>query len=81
MDSKSLEGRQLYCIKLCGLVGRERLSWYDDTRITYERVPDCSPITVWRGTIADQAKLRGVLTRMWDMNLTVLSVTRIEADT
>jgi hypothetical protein len=32
------------------------------------------------GTVADQAKLRGLLSKIWDLNLTVLSVNRIEPE-
>lgn len=29
------------------------------------------------GPVADQAALRGILSKVWDLNLTLLSVTRI----
>jgi hypothetical protein len=28
------------------------------------------------GSLADQAALRGILTRLWDLNLTLISVVR-----
>jgi hypothetical protein len=33
-------------------------------------------ITTLTSTVADQAALCGILTRIWDLNLTVVSVTR-----
>jgi hypothetical protein len=44
--------------------------------VAFERASDGSPITTLAGPIADQATLRGVLNRIWDLNLTLLSVTR-----
>ncbi len=32
------------------------------------------PITVLTGPVVDQAALRGILNRLWDLNLTVISV-------
>ena len=37
-------------------------------------------ITTLTGPVADQAALRGILTKVWDLNLTLISVTRIERD-
>jgi hypothetical protein len=34
--------------------------------------------TVLTGSLADQAALRGVLTRLWDLNLDIISVIRID---
>ncbi|MBN1259046.1 MAG: hypothetical protein JXB35_00055 [Anaerolineae bacterium] len=36
---------------------------------------DGSPVTMLTGAIADQAALRGLLNRLWDLNLTLISVT------
>jgi len=37
-----------------------------------------APVTTLTGVIADQAALRGILTRLWDLNLTVISVESID---
>jgi hypothetical protein len=34
-------------------------------------------ITVLRGKVLDQAALRGILSKIWDLNLTVISVKQI----
>jgi hypothetical protein len=39
-----------------------------------------APITTLTGAVADQAALRGMLCKLWDLNLTLISVRRIEAD-
>lgn len=35
---------------------------------------DGRPMTVLYGPVVDQAALRGILTQLWDLNLTVLAV-------
>ena len=37
-----------------------------------------SPTTTLSGTVADQAALRGMLCKLWDLNLTLIAVRRIE---
>ena len=39
--------------------------------------PSCTTLT---GAVADQAALRGLLCRLWDLNLTVVSVRRVEGE-
>ena len=41
-----------------------------------EQAHDGAPVTTLSGTF-DQAALRGLLSKIWDLNLTVLSVTRV----
>lgn len=40
-----------------------------------------APITTLTGPIRDQVSLRSVLNRLWDLNLTLVSVTRLSPDT
>jgi len=49
--------------------------------VIYEGAEDGSPITVLTSPVVDQAALRGLLTKIWDLNLTLVSVTRIETST
>ena len=46
--------------------------------IESERTEAGRPTTVLTGLLADQAELRGVLNRIWDLNLAVISVNRID---
>jgi hypothetical protein len=39
-----------------------------------------SDITTLTGPVADQAALRGLLSKIWDLNLVLISATRIEVD-
>ena len=48
--------------------------WFNGMTITSER-----DITTLTGAV-DQAKLRGIVSKIWDLNLTVISVTQIELE-
>jgi len=45
--------------------------------VVSEQTAEGLPTTVLAGPVADQAALRGILTRLWDLNLDIVSVTRI----
>ena len=64
-----------YQIKVQGQLDKKWSDWFDGMTIAFE-----SGITTLTGTIADQAKLRGMLSKIWDLNLTVVSMTRIESE-
>jgi hypothetical protein len=46
--------------------------------LTFEISADGSPVTTLTGAVADQAALHGLLSRISDLNLTLISVTRVE---
>jgi len=64
-----------YQIKVQGQLDEKWSDWFDGMTITFE-----SDITTLTGVVADQAKLRGMLSKIWDLNMTVISVSRIESD-
>jgi hypothetical protein len=68
----------MYRIRIQGNLDPRWSEWLEDMSIVYEQTEDGRPSTVLRGLVADQAALRGVLTRLWDLNLAVISVTRID---
>ena len=39
---------------------------------------DTRPATILQGTVPDQAALRGILNQLWDLNLSIISVNRVE---
>jgi hypothetical protein len=53
--------------------------WFDGITMTYEGTREHAPVTVLTGPLVDQAALRGILTRIWDLNLAVISVNRVES--
>lgn len=64
-----------YQIKITGNLDQRWSEWLDGLKITSH---DVSQITTLHGQISDQAKLRGILNKLWDLNLEILSVNQME---
>lgn len=77
-DGEEVDRQPIYRIKVKGKLGEDWSNWLDRMAIRFEINPTDGPITTLLGPIADQAALRGILTRIWDLNLTVISVSRLE---
>ncbi len=56
-------------------VDHDRSGWFDGMQVT--STPDGTTIV---GEVADQSALHGVLVRVRDFGLTVISVTRVDRD-
>jgi hypothetical protein len=65
-----------YEIRLQGHLDRRWSAWFDGLTLSLE--PDGT--TVIHGDIADQAALHGLLQRVRDIGLPLLSVSRVEPD-
>jgi len=66
-------GTRDYRIKLKGCLDPEWSLWFESMAISTE-----DGVTVLEGPVADQAALHGLLIRIRDLNLTLLSVERIK---
>lgn len=64
-----------YEIRVEGRIGVSRSDWFDGMCITSG--PDGTTIA---GAVADQSALHGLLDRVHDFGLTVVSVTRVDRD-
>jgi hypothetical protein len=73
-------GYDTYEIRIRGWIDRHWSAWFDGLTMRYEGTETHSPLTVLTGPVIDQAALRGILCRIWDLNLTLLSVVRVETD-
>ena len=67
-----------YQIKMQGRLDERWTRWFNGLRLAFERGGDGASITTLTGVVADQSALRGILSRIWDLNLTLLSVIRIK---
>ena len=67
-----------YQIRVQGWIGERWADWFDGMAMTYEGTNDDSPITILTGPVVDQAALRSLLTKIWDLNLTLISVALVE---
>jgi hypothetical protein len=65
---------QHYQITVLGMVDPSWSEWFSDLRLI--RTVDAHGFSITRlsGVLPDQGALRGVLNRLWDLNLTLLSV-------
>jgi hypothetical protein len=77
-DGIDAQDRQIYQIRIQGKLDKRRSDWFEGMTMGFERSSDGTLITTLTGAVADQARLRGILSKLWDLNLTVVSVARIE---
>ena len=78
MNQLSLSGRGEYEIKVKGHLDEQWSSWFEDLTITTGFSEDGTPITTFTGPLVDQAALHGVLARIRDIHMPLISVTQIE---
>ncbi len=67
----------MYTIRVKGHLDQSWSAWFDGMTITNEANGD----TVISGPVADQAALYSLLVKAHNLNLTLISVLRIETDT
>lgn len=67
-----------YQITIEGIVKNDWSDWFSGMGIFYHRDAGGLVITILSGVIADQAELRGLLTKLWDLNVNIISVIRID---
>jgi hypothetical protein len=75
MDTRST-GEDWYEIHLRGRLDQRWASWFEE--MTVSSAPDGT--TLIRGPVADQAALHGLLARLRDLGLPLLSVSQIASD-
>ncbi len=68
-------GPAIYRITVRGQFGEDWLPCFDGLTATHD-----GATTTLTGPVADQAALRGLLCWLWNLNLTLLTVTRVELD-
>ena len=68
--------RQRYEIRLQGRLDARWAAWFDGLGLTHEG----DGTTVIRGAVADQAALHGLLKRVGDLGLPLISVTQIDPE-
>jgi len=66
----------IYQIRLQGHLGRQWTAWFEGMRITLEDNGD----TLITGPVADQSALHGLLKKVRDLGMPLLSVISIESD-
>jgi hypothetical protein len=62
----------LYEIKVQGALDGSWSDWFSGMAISY-----IDGVTTLRGEIKDQSILRGILSKIWDLNLTLISINQV----
>ncbi len=68
-------GPAYYQIKVKGRLGSQWSDWFEGMTITSEE-----GVTTLAGKVADQAALHGLLIRVGDLGVTLISVIRVESE-
>lgn len=71
------------CYEIClqGRLDERWAAWFDDMALTTSPDPTGAGVrTILRGSVVDQAALHGLLARLRDIGLPLVSVTRVESD-
>ena len=69
-----------YRIVVEGEVNNSWFEWLENVDLEGEEQVEGCPVTVLTGRIPDQAALRGLLNRMWDLNLKIIAFDRSTED-
>jgi hypothetical protein len=79
MRPKNSMARLIYEIQVQGKLDQDWGVWFNGLFVDINHSSDQPPLTKLTVAVADQAALRGVLGKLWDLNLTLISIRRIEA--
>lgn len=66
-----------YEIRIAGTLDHRWSEWFSGVEITLERQREPQVLTTLHCPPLDQASLRGILNKIWDLNLDLVSVRRI----
>jgi hypothetical protein len=72
--------RAIYEIQVQGELDKGWEAWFNGLAVTLKYGSEQPPTTTLFGPVADQSALRGILCKLWDLNLTLISVRRIEKE-
>ena len=78
MNQVDSPGRGEYVIKVKGHLDETKSYWFEGLAMTTGFEEDGRPFTTFSGPLVDQAALHGVLAKIRDMNLPLISVSQVE---
>lgn len=67
-----------YEIQVSGRIDPERASWLGDLDLSIRCIPNGETISVMSGPVPDQAALYGIINRIRDMGLKLISIHSLE---
>ena len=77
MDNHSYK-QVVFQVKVKGLLSESWEKWFSEAVITSSTDSKGNPITTLSGVLADQPALRGLMMKIWDLNLDLISLKIIE---
>jgi hypothetical protein len=77
LESIQFDQTATYQIKVQGRLDERWEPWFDGMSIALEPAGDGSTVTALTGPVADQAALYGLINRMRDLGLPLISVERV----
>ncbi len=80
MKNYRFSGQGVYEIKTKGHLDEQWSSWFEGLAIATGFAEDGTPITTFTGPLVDQAALHGVLGKIRDINMPLISVNQVEID-
>jgi hypothetical protein len=78
-NGRELDGREVYQIKVQGGLPEGWSGWFNGMTIKVENESDGPPVTTLTGTV-DQSALHGILAKIRDLNLKLVSFTQVESE-
>jgi len=69
-----LSVKSRYEVRIRGMLDERWSGWFDGVEVSIERSGDRLPLTILYCPAMDQARLRGMLNKLWDLNLNLVSV-------
>lgn len=80
MDQINKQRFRTYQIKFQGRLDKSWQKWFRGISLSTDRDIHGNTTTTLMAHIRDQAELRGILNKFWDLNLSLISVFLIEND-
>jgi hypothetical protein len=74
MSSTTNKQGLTYEIQVQGVLDPDWQQWFNGLAVTFNYTDDQPSITTLTVQVADQAALRGMLCKLWDLNLTLISL-------
>lgn len=71
---------QTYRVTFQGKLDDSWQNWFSGLSISTEKETQGRKVTTLTGQIVDQAALRGILNKLWDLNLNLISVNLVKTD-
>lgn len=73
MDPRHEAQQAVYQVMVEGQLDTSWSGWFSGMTVSFQ-----DGVSTMTGPITDQAALRGLLSKIWDLNLTLISVVRVE---